>query len=88
MRYFVLIRRTPTGFSADVPDLPGCVAAGKTVERTRANIAEAMQMHVELMRTSGEDVPTPRNSVAFALDDTAQAEFCTWVEVEVEQTVS
>jgi predicted RNase H-like HicB family nuclease len=88
MRYLVFIRRTATGFSAEVPDLPGCVAAGKTVERTRANIAEAIAMHVELMRQSGAVVPAPTKKVAFALEDTADADFCTWVEVKTEQPVS
>lgn len=88
MRYFVMIRRTPTGYSADVPDLPGCVAAGSTVERTRANITQAIQMHLELMRQSGAVPPAPMSSVAFAIDDTADAEFWTWVEGEAAQPVA
>ena len=41
-----------------------------------------MQIHVELMRASGEEVLNSEKSVAFALDDTSEADFCTRVEVE------
>ena len=56
MRYIVLIRRTGTGYSADVPDLPGCAATGMTVEHTRQQIAEAIQGHLDVMRESGKTV--------------------------------
>ena len=46
MRYIVMIRRTVTGYSADVPDLPGCAATGLTVEHTRQQIAEAVEGHL------------------------------------------
>ena len=45
--------------SAYVPDLPGCVAAGDTVEEVRKLIAEAVQMHLEGMREDGDPVPEP-----------------------------
>lgn len=53
MRYLVMIRRTGTGYSVDVPDLPGCVATGITVEHARQMIAQAIEMHLELMRDAG-----------------------------------
>ena len=52
VRYLVIIRPTRTGYSADAPDVPGCVAAGKTVEKTRAAMAKALSMHLELMQES------------------------------------
>jgi predicted RNase H-like HicB family nuclease len=82
-RYFVMIRRTRTGFSADVPDVDGCVSAGMTVEHTKQLIAEALEMHLELMHQSGEPLPPPRHKIEFEIDDDAGEEFCTWVEVEV-----
>lgn len=82
MRYLVMIRRTSTGYSVDVPDLPGCVATGTTIEHARQMIAEAIEMHLELMRKSGEPLPEPAKSLEFAVDDTAGEELCTWVEVE------
>jgi len=44
MRYFVMIRRTGTGYSVDVPDVPGCVSTGLTVEDARQQIAEALEV--------------------------------------------
>jgi predicted RNase H-like HicB family nuclease len=88
MRYIVMIRRTRTGYSADVPDLPGCAATGMTVERARQQIAEAAQGHLEVMRESGEPVPAPRPRWEFAVDEDTDEEFCTWVEVETAEPAS
>jgi predicted RNase H-like HicB family nuclease len=82
MRYLVFIRRTMTGYSADVPDLPGCVATGSTVEHARQMITQAIEMHLELLREQGEAVPQPATPVSFAVDDDSAEESCTWVEVE------
>jgi predicted RNase H-like HicB family nuclease len=59
MKYPVIYEPTPSGFSAYVPDLPGCVAAGKSLEEARDLIAEAIAMHIEGMRQDGEPVPEP-----------------------------
>lgn len=82
MRYLVMIRRTRTGYSVDVPDLPGCIAAGSTVEHARQMITEAIEMHLDLMREHGDPIPSPQPAVSFAVDDNSAEEFCTWVEVE------
>jgi predicted RNase H-like HicB family nuclease len=87
MRFVVMIRRTGTGYSADVPDLPGCVATGRTVESTRRRIARAMQLHLELMHESGEHIPTPTRRVDFTPAKHAPEEFCTWIEVSISETV-
>jgi predicted RNase H-like HicB family nuclease len=81
MRFLVVIRKTVTGYSADAPDLPGCVATGKTVERTRARMAAAVRMHVDLMKRSGERVPKPRRRIELTADDVDEQDYCTWVEV-------
>lgn len=57
--YTVFIEPTETGFSAYVPDLPGCVAAASTLEETRDLIKEAIEFHIEGMRMNGEAVPEP-----------------------------
>ena len=88
MRYIVMIRRTGTGYSADVPDLPGCVATGMTVEHTRQQIAEAVEGHLEVMRDSGQAVPAATPQHAFTIDEDAGEEFCTWVEVEAAEPAS
>jgi predicted RNase H-like HicB family nuclease len=58
-KYTVFIEPTPTGYSAYVPDLPGCVAAATTLEETRQLIKEAIEFHIEGMRINGEMVPEP-----------------------------
>jgi predicted RNase H-like HicB family nuclease len=88
MRFLVRIYRTPTGYSAFVPDLPGCVAAAKTIEGTRKLLAKAIAMHLELMRQSGESIPAPTQRIEFAIDDAADEEFCTWVDADVSEPVS
>jgi predicted RNase H-like HicB family nuclease len=88
MRYLVMIRRTRTGYSVDVPDLPGCVATGTTVEHARQQIGDAIEMHLELMEQSGELIPTPGNALQFSVDDGSAEEFCTWVEIEARQAIS
>lgn len=85
MRYLVIIRRTRTGYSVDVPDLPGCVATGMNVDHARQMIAEAIQMHIELLQQSGEPIPVPSAVYEFAVDDSSPEELCTWVEVEMPQ---
>ena len=61
--YTVFIEPTATGYSAYVPDLPGCVAAASTLEDTRQLIKEAIEFHIEGMRINGEEVPEPTRLV-------------------------
>lgn len=62
-KYTVFIEPTATGFSAYVPDLPGCVAAASTLEGTRDLIKEAIEFHIEGMRMNGDAVPEPTRLV-------------------------
>ena len=60
MEYVVVIERAADGsYSAYVPDLPGCVACGDSAEEARTLIAEAVQLHVQSLRTYGDPVPPP-----------------------------
>jgi predicted RNase H-like HicB family nuclease len=79
-RYIVMLRRTDTGYSADVPDLPGCVAAAGTLTSARRLIAEAIGVHLDLMTRHGERIPDPSQHIDFAIDDSSEEELCTWVE--------
>ena len=88
MRFVVMIRPTRTGYSVDVPDLPGCIAAAKTVRGVRKLITRAIELHLELMQQSGERIPPPRERVEFVIDPEAGVELCTWVEVEAPAPVS
>ena len=59
MDYTVIYEETPTGFSAYLPDLPGCVAAGATRREVQRLIRSAVEMHLEGMREDGEPLPSP-----------------------------
>ena len=60
MRYAVLFEKTETGYSAHVPDLPGCLAAGSTLEETTDLIRGAISMHLTGMAEDGEPIPEPK----------------------------
>lgn len=47
------------GYSAYVPDLPGCAAAAPTLDETRELMEEAIEFHIEGMRLHGETIPAP-----------------------------
>ena len=59
MRYGVVIEKAERNYSAYVPDLPGCVATGQTVEEVELEIRDAIRFHVDGLRNSGLDVPAP-----------------------------
>ncbi len=59
MKYPVVFERAPRNWSAYVPDLPGCIAAGKTKAETRKLTREAIEFHLEGMREAGEAIPEP-----------------------------
>lgn len=59
MKYFVIYEKTATGFSAYVPDLPGCVATGPTLDAVKTAIREAIEFHLDGMRQDGTPVPFP-----------------------------
>lgn len=52
-------------YSAYVPDLPGCVATGSTVEEVQREIREAIEFHIEGMRKEGLPVPEPGSRVSY-----------------------
>ena len=58
-RYLVVFERTENNWSAYVPDLPGCVAAGSTREETGRLIREAIEFHLEGMTQEGLPIPEP-----------------------------
>lgn len=59
MRYAIVIENTGTGYSAYVPDLPGCIATGGTVAEVETEITDAIRFHIEGLREDGLEVPTP-----------------------------
>lgn len=65
MRYAIVIERTENNFSAYVPDLPGCVATGATVEETETAIREAIAFHIEGMLEDGLPIPAASSQVEY-----------------------
>ena len=61
MKYLVVIERGPQSFGAHVPDLPGCVAAAETRDEVVSLIKEAIELHIEGLKATGEDVPLPHS---------------------------
>jgi len=59
MRYAIVIEKAGRNYSAYVPDLPGCVATGATVEDVEAEIGEAIRLHVEGLVEDGMPIPAP-----------------------------
>ena len=59
MRYTVVIERAPDNLAAYVPDLPGCVATGSSLDELLETIREAIEYHIESLRNHGEPVPDP-----------------------------
>jgi predicted RNase H-like HicB family nuclease len=59
MQYAIVIEKGATSYGAYVPDLPGCVAVGETLEEVRTLIREAVDFHLEGLREDGEAVPEP-----------------------------
>jgi predicted RNase H-like HicB family nuclease len=64
-RYLVIIEKTATGFSAYSPDLPGCVAAGRTRKQVEKEMHEAIEFHIEGLKLAGEEVPEPQSQAAY-----------------------
>lgn len=65
MRYAIVIEKAESNFSAYVPDLPGCVATGATVEETESQIREAIEFHLDGLREDGVAIPQPASRVDY-----------------------
>lgn len=65
MKYAVVIEKAESNYSAYVPDLPGCIATGKTIPEVERQIQEAIVFHLDGMREDGETVPAPTSVVEY-----------------------
>jgi predicted RNase H-like HicB family nuclease len=65
MRYAVVIEKAEGNYGAYVPDLPGCVATGDTIEEVEREIHEAIEFHLEGMRADGLPIPEPSSRVEY-----------------------
>ncbi len=55
--YLIVIGKTTTGYSAHCPDVLGCAAAGKSIEKVRVKMQEALELHFEGMMDDGNPIP-------------------------------
>ena len=60
-KYLIIIEKTSTGYSAYIPDLPGCVATGNTKDDVENNIYEAIIFHLEGLEAEGIQIPEAKS---------------------------
>jgi len=65
MRYLVVIEKAGGNYSAYSPDLPGCVATGRTKKEAADNMREAIALHLEGLLEDGIPVPPPHSSATY-----------------------
>jgi predicted RNase H-like HicB family nuclease len=65
VRYAIVIENAGSNYSAYVPDLPGCIATGKSVADTERLIREAIEFHLEGLRADGAPIPRPTSRVNY-----------------------
>lgn len=65
MKYAIVIERAENNYSAYVPDLPGCIATGQTIEEVEQQIREAIEFHLDGMKEDGESIPPPSSQVEY-----------------------
>jgi predicted RNase H-like HicB family nuclease len=65
MRYAIVIEKGERNYSAYVPDLPGCVSVGDTLDEVKAEIREAIEFHLEGMRDDGSPIPEPSSRAEY-----------------------
>jgi predicted RNase H-like HicB family nuclease len=61
--YSVVYERTDNNWAAYSPDVPGCIATGKTREEVETNFREALAFHIEGLKETGQSIPEPTSEV-------------------------
>jgi len=78
LRYGIIIEQAEGNLSAYVPDLPGCVTTGRSIDEVRANMREALTLHLRGMARDNEPIPEGKDVVPVDQPDV----IVTFVEVE------
>ena len=68
MEYVVIYEKGDNSYGAYVPDLPGCITVGETLEETQTLIQEAIEFHIEGLQEDGDDVPQPSLNIPVQYD--------------------
>ena len=64
-RFLILIEQGDSNYSAYAPDLPGCIATGRTLEEVEQNMREAIALHVQGMIEDGEPIPVSQTTAEY-----------------------
>jgi predicted RNase H-like HicB family nuclease len=67
-KYLIIVEKTNTGYSAYSPNVPGCIATGKTREETEKNMKEAIEFHIEGLIEEGYPLPGDEDIVAMYVE--------------------
>ncbi len=67
MKYLVVIEKANDNYSAYLPDIPGCIATGKTKEEARQNILEVLALHIEGLKEDGLPIPKPTSEADYVV---------------------
>jgi predicted RNase H-like HicB family nuclease len=82
LQYLVRVSKDPeSDWGASVPDLPGCVATGKTIDSALRRIEGAIKLHLRGMREDGVQPPRPRQRAVRTSRTRRQVDFYATVEV-------
>lgn len=64
MKFMVIIHKAEEGgYCVEVPALPGCYSQGETIEEAITDIKEAIQLHIEVMREEGKEIPEEKELI-------------------------
>jgi len=64
-RFLIVVERAEGNYSAYSPDLPGCIATGKTSQEAIANMREAVQLHVDGLLEDNLPIPEPQATAEY-----------------------
>lgn len=67
MKYSIVIENAGKNYSAYSPDVPGCVATGKTVDDAKDNLRKALEFHIRGLKEDGLPVPVPESQVDYLM---------------------
>lgn len=86
-KFLVIVERGSRNYSAYSPDLPGCIATGKTIEETLDSMRSAIDFHIEGMIENGDALPIPRTLSSYVndTDEISDSDILTSVETDIPQ---
>jgi predicted RNase H-like HicB family nuclease len=74
VKYAIVIEKAESNYSAYVPDLPGCITTGDTIEEVYRMMQEAIEGHLEVMKLYGDPIPAPTCEVGYVEVDPGRVE--------------